>query len=190
MERTSRPPRSACRTRAEHPPHRRLERRLGWLVLPLAGALLFAAQADGATLTVQANVVGACSVNDDTLEFSDAYVSGQETDVDSLVSVVVECPSGVTVDIKLGPGNDDDGTDRFMRNGDELLRYNLFKTAARTEVWGDDTFASPKRVTPWDATGDRSQQIHGRIFGGQAVSSGPYSDTVSLTVDVIPSAGS
>ncbi len=158
-----------------------------WLALtalPFIGASLIA-QAYGATLTVTAEVVDACTVADAALTFTD-YVSGQDTDLDASANVSVECTNGVTVDIKLGEGPGWDGSDRWMKNGDATLRYNLFSDSNRSAMWGDGVIAAAKRVGPWDPTSHRAQVVYGRIYADQQVAGGTFSDQVSLTIAVVP----
>ena len=76
----------------------------------------------------------------------------------------------------------------MTNGGDQVLQYNLYMADTRldTEVWGDGNFATAKRVGPWDQTTHGTQVVYGRIFGGQTIASGNYSDSVPLTVEVVP----
>lgn len=74
---------------------------------------------------------------------------------------------------------------RDMLSGINTLQYNLFKDAARTNVWGDGTFGT----TPWVETFpnrnriNRRHWVYGRIPGGLAPEPGAYSDIVDVIIE-------
>jgi len=69
---------------------------------------------------------------------------------------------------------------RQLRQGPRTLGYNLFRDAARTEIWGD---GSPGTFTVIGARGNRTIPIHGRIFPGQPAAPGGYADTIVATIN-------
>jgi spore coat protein U-like protein len=69
---------------------------------------------------------------------------------------------------------------RRLRQGAQTLGYNLYRNAARTEVWGDGT---PGTFTVLGQRGTRTLAIYGRIFPGQPAAAGSYADTVVATLD-------
>ena len=61
-----------------------------------------------------------------------------------------------------------------------LLQYNLYTDPARTEIWGDGQFGV---TVPGAGNGTtQSFPVYGRVFPGQVVPSGPYSDYIQVTV--------
>lgn len=66
----------------------------------------------------------------------------------------------------------------------EYLNYNLYSNAAGTIIWGDGTGGtSPVNIGRVRAWRPVIRTVYGRLFAGQDVSIGNYSDTVILTVN-------
>lgn len=80
------------------------------------------------------------------------------------------------------------GSERYMLNGVNQLRYNIYKNAARSNVWGSRTWG--KAPTPptinvvlsGAGTGSGSRTMYGRVLSGQtALPAGSYSSVFSGT---------
>jgi spore coat protein U-like protein len=108
---------------------------------------------------------------------------------DAQGSVTVRCnigpaPPNPPVDVTSGSINPRQMLDPV--SGDRL-NYNVFTNAARTIVWSDNP-ASPNTVFLNNMrrnTAARTTQVYGRIFAGQDVSAGSYSDgATGLTVTI------
>jgi spore coat protein U-like protein len=92
--------------------------------------------------------------------------------------------SGVTVAVSLGPGANGTATDRQMASSGHLLRYGIYRDAARTGLWGSGMDAAqlssgalaPHQTTPLHFT------LFGRIPAQQNVPAGLYQDQLVLTV--------
>jgi spore coat protein U-like protein len=69
---------------------------------------------------------------------------------------------------------------RQLRQGAASLGYNLYRDAARTQIWGDGTSGT---FTVLGQQGNRTAVIYGRIFPGQAAAAGSYGDTIVATLD-------
>lgn len=69
---------------------------------------------------------------------------------------------------------------RQLRQAASALGYNLYRDAARSQVWGDGTAGT---FTVLGQRGNRTLVIYGRIFPGQPVPAGSYSDTVVATLN-------
>jgi spore coat protein U-like protein len=69
---------------------------------------------------------------------------------------------------------------RQMRLGSLGLSYNLYRDAARTQIWGDGTAGT---FTVPGQSGTRTLVIYGRIFPGQAAAAGSYADTIVATLN-------
>ena len=87
-----------------------------------------------------------------------------------------------TIDLSTGTSNSYTG--RTLRSGANSLVYNLYTSAARTQIWGNGT-SSSTRVTQNFAgllLVDRTVPVYGRIPAGQNARAGAYSDTIIVTV--------
>lgn len=80
------------------------------------------------------------------------------------------------------------GSERYMLNGTDQLRYNIYRNAKRTNVWGSRTWG--KAPTPptvnvnlgGGGTGTASATMYGRIFSGQTgLPAGTYTSVFSGT---------
>ncbi len=107
--------------------------------------------------------------------------------VDVMGQINVRCqaqPGSFTVTI--GPGSSGDHTARTMLSAtSDILNYNLYRDASRTQIWGDGT--PPTFVV----SGMRPSQgrptfydypIYGRIFANQVPNAGRYNDNPVVTV--------
>lgn len=101
--------------------------------------------------------------------------------LDSTGRVVLDCPPGRIVSISLGTGQSGSFAARELRGPTgEALRYNLYRDAARTQVWGD---GSSGVALSMDGAKGKTVQVYARVFAGQDVSAGAYADTIVLTVE-------
>jgi spore coat protein U-like protein len=150
----------------------------------VAGAAAFASgQASAVTRTgslpVQATVTSACNVSTATLDFG-SYVTGQTGNKDVAGSIGYASCTGVTFTLELGVGANASGTTRNMKNaGTSLLRYELYQDTVRSKIFGTGT--SGLSVTA-ATSGSGTVPVQGRIFAGQSVPMGSYSDTVAITL--------
>lgn len=112
--------------------------------------------------------------------------------LDATGTITINCVDEAWAEVKLGPSLSS-GTfnPRRMRRsgGNDLLDYNIYTMPARIVILGDGTggtetvrvhkpSGTPRRE-PWT----RTISIYGRIFPGQNISAGPYSDTLTATVE-------
>lgn len=112
-------------------------------------------------------------------------LSPTPVDVIGQVRIICRAQPG-TFAVSIGPGTSGDATARtLVAAGTGLLFYNLYRDAARTQIWGDGT--PPTFVV----TGARTQRgrpttfnfpIYGRIFANQAPDAGLYTDNLVITV--------
>lgn len=138
-----------------------------------------------------------CSVSAGGVAFG-VYDPLSGNDLDSSGSVTFECTSiisllnlrKVSFEVQLGSGDSGSFAPRMMRSGAATLEYNLYTGPARNTSWGDGkggtgTHGGSFRFPPLISIGTTREEtftIHGRIFGGQLVSAGSYSDTITVTV--------
>lgn len=133
------------------------------------------------TFSVSVSVPGTCSVNAATLDFG-SY-SGA-ADVDSSSTLNVNCTTGVNYAVSLNKGiHGPNITTRRMKHGTTTatLNYGLFTAADRLTTWGDGTVGT--QTVPGTGTGaDVAHSVFGRVPSGQAVTTGGYADSITVTV--------
>jgi spore coat protein U domain-containing protein, fimbrial subunit CupE1/2/3/6 len=143
-----------------------------------------------ATFNVSATVTATCTISAASLSFGsyEPALANATVPLDVNGSVTVRCTKGTTATIGLDQGSHAaTGSTtttplRQMINDTSLLRYDLFRTAAGTDVWGD--IGTPN-VQSYSATNNGSQTltVFGRIPAAQDVPTGSYSDTVTATIN-------
>jgi spore coat protein U-like protein len=115
------------------------------------------------------------------------YMPMTSAPVDVVGQITVRCQAQPgTFSVLIGPGLTGDHTDRAMSAGAaDRLYYNLYRDAARIEIWGDGT---PPTFTQ---SGARTQKgrptffnlpVYGRIYANQAPDTGVYNDNLLVTV--------
>lgn len=157
----------------------------------LATAALLLAQPWLATMAPAATT---CSASATDLAFG--AVTGA-SDVDSTASVTVECntfglallaTARVRMCLNIGDGVNGDGqTDpRQMKNGDgDLLQFQIYSNAARTDIWGSSTNPSTPNTVNFDlqysvpvlgGSGSVSATMYGRVFAQSGLARGSYTN--------------
>ena len=127
-----------------------------------------------------------CRISVGPINFG-TYMPLTTSHVDVIGQFEVRCQAQPgTFAVVLGPGVSGDQTSRTLVSPiGESLFYNLYRDAARTQIWGDGT---PPTFT---VTGERTSggrptfynyPVYGRIFANQAPNAGQYSDGVVATV--------
>ena len=105
---------------------------------------------------------------------------------DSVSTLLYRCPPGQSVRISLDRGLTGTFAARELRQGAEVLLYNLFLDAARTVVWGDGTGGSstgPGTARP-GAGGTTTAYVFGRVPSGQDAVAGAFADTIRVTFEL------
>ena len=145
---------------------------LGWLVTAAAHPL----ETQSVTLTT-------CAISATASISFGAYSVFNASPTDSTGTLSFVC-TGVTGPVTIAlSGIQPDGT-RTLKNGADRLSYHVFADAARTQTWGDGTFGSTPVVLSRPADGAVNTAVmYGRIFAGQDVSFGPYSDSFVAVVN-------
>lgn len=70
-----------------------------------------------------------------------------------------------------------------MRQGSEVLSYNLYLDSTRTIIWGDGTGGTQAFIQPSPPLNTNIDvNVFGRIPAGQDVSAGSYSSVVTATI--------
>jgi len=138
----------------------------------LLGATSAWAQSPSCTISVTSVAFGSYSVFTTTAD-------------DSTGTITYTCNSTASnISIALNDGSSSTFSPRTMRKGSEILQYNLYRNAARTNIWGDGTGGTSlyTRANPPN-NNSVSLTIYGRIPALQDVSAGSYTDTVSAVIN-------
>jgi spore coat protein U-like protein len=124
-----------------------------------------------------------CSISLSPFSFG-VYVPGDAIPLDVTGQVGVRCTGSTgTFVAKISAGGSGTFTQRQMLSGPFQLGYNFYLNSSRTVVWGDGTGGS-------QVTGGKAQPgqqifalpVYGRVFPGQSVGAGSYSDNVLVTI--------
>lgn len=136
---------------------------------------------DGTSLVATAGVADSCVIDPAALAFGDYAPVGANavSPRDAQATIRVACTRNTAYSIGLDPGSFPSGSDRYMANGAQRLRYELYTDAGRSTVWSTTTKVSATAAS----TARASHVVHGRIPGGQAVGAGAYADVVRTTID-------
>ena len=147
----------------------------------------------GLTLSGQAFAAMDCSVSTTGLGFGD-YDPLLATPDDSTANVAVTCTRVIFVDpfsigytLRLSRGSSGSYAQRRMNAGTAQLNYNLFRDAARSQVWGDGTSSTATVAGTasfvWFQTSQTiNHTMYGRAPAQQNASPGNYTDTIVLTI--------
>jgi spore coat protein U-like protein len=84
----------------------------------------------------------------------------------------------------ISPGNSGTFAQRRMLSGPFQLGYNFYLNASHTVVWGDGTGGSQTGGGAKSGSGQQNftLPVYGRVFPGQSVGTGTYSDNVLVTI--------
>ena len=140
-----------------------------------------------ATFPVTATVNANCTVSAAGLSFGtyDPLVANASSPLNATNALTLACVKGVSPTVGLDTGThgpNASGTTRAMAGGASYLSYELYKDAARTQVWGNSgtgllTIAAVNNTNPFNVT------VYGAVPGAQGVPTGSYTDTVTATVN-------
>jgi spore coat protein U-like protein len=125
-----------------------------------------------------------CTISVTSVAFG-SYNVFTSTAIDSTGTVSYTCNNHASnISISLSRGSSSSFSPRTLRNGSEVLNYNLYTNAARTTIWGDGTGGTSvyTRANPPN-NNDVNVTIYGRIPAVQDVSAGTYSDTISAVIN-------
>jgi len=151
-----------------------------WLILVLA--LTFAPSAQAIC------VLCSCNVEPDSMAFG-AFAPLDNAPLNGASNIKVTC-SGIAaldaVTLRLNGGVNGTVAQRRMKSGANLLDYNLYRDAARTQIWGTGSggYAAVEVENTLGLLGWTSNTpVWGRIAPAPATPPGSYSDTVTVTVE-------
>ena len=150
------------------------------IALALAAPGRAGAASATATFNVTATVVDSCAVTASDLAFG-TYDPAAATDKSGTSTVNVTCSLGTPYTISLNNGANATGSTRKMAAGASRLTYQVYKDVAATTVFG--TVANSLGVSGVGTGAAIPAVIYGVIPKTQNVSSGSYSDQITVTID-------
>jgi spore coat protein U-like protein len=122
-----------------------------------------------------------CSISTTPVAFGDYNVLAAAPKT-TTGTVTVQCTLGVSVVVTLSRGSAPTFTPRTMRNGAEILEYNLYREAAYQNVWGDGTGGTQSHSALLTLLVPVTVTVYGRVPAGQNVAAGSYGDSVVATI--------
>ncbi len=154
------------------------------MLIPAASAL-----ADGratAKMDVTALITPNCRMTLTPLNFGDydplGANSSQELDATATVTLTCTLNSVATITIDGGQHPAGSNLSRQLASTDQRLSYEIFRDAARTQVWASGSNAL-RYVSLTGISSASELTVYGRIPPGQEVAAGSYNDVVTATVD-------
>lgn len=161
-------------------------------IVPTVAMALTVSSTFDVTATIQKGCVfgtntASSQPNMGTLNFGTRSATATNVDIASTSgggSIIATCTPGISAVIELSYGtNGGNSTQRYLKNaaGTRLLAYQLYRDAARTQVWGTGGLAL--NIASFPAT-SQTYTVYARYFGGTPLPpAGVYTDnvTVSLT---------
>jgi spore coat protein U-like protein len=142
----------------------------------------FAAGSKTATFQVSLTVQADCSIAANPLDFGSTGVI--DNNLDQTTNVSVTCTKGTpyTVALDAGTTTGSDIGNRLLKGAAnaETVKFNLYRDAAHTQVWGQTTGSDVVA-----GTGNGSAQpiiVYGRVPAQAVPSADTYTSTVTATV--------
>jgi spore coat protein U-like protein len=121
-----------------------------------------------------------CSVSATPIAFG-IYDVFRTTPTDGVGTITVSCnQSWVIARISLSTGQSGTYAARLMRGAGDVLRYNLYRNAHRTTVWGDGTGTTSVAYVLGPTA---ALNVYGRIPSDQDPAAGTYADNVTVSID-------
>ena len=155
------------------------------VAVSLMTATICAADSIGGRMEVTANVVANCRLVVPPLSFGTYDPldgnSVQPNDASTVISVTCTRNTGAAISFDFGL-NSISASDRAMNgSGGEVLRYQIYRDAARSLVWAGG--ADALQVVSRGVSSSEQLIVFGRIPPKQEVAPGAYSDLLTATVD-------
>ncbi len=129
------------------------------------------------SFTVSASVQATCSISANALAFG--TYAGASVTASSSLSVQCTNTTPYTVGLSAGTTSGATVTSRLLAgSGGQTLAYNLFSDSGYTTIWGSTSNA----VSGTGTGAVQSLNVRGQIPGGQYVTPGSYTDTITATI--------
>lgn len=147
-----------------------------------AAAAATAGQTTSATMAVTLQVVPACSVSTEPLDFG-ARKAASDSASDATAQIAISCSQATAVRVALDDGQNPVGGARRVVDAatGSYVAYDIFADAAHQRRWGSGAEGSVAVATP--AGGAARLVAYGRVAANSAKTPGFYSDIVTVTVE-------
>jgi spore coat protein U-like protein len=125
-----------------------------------------------------------CTISATSVSFGN-YNVFNGSPLDSTGRITYRCNAQASnITVALTRGGSSTFSPRRMFKGAEVLTYNLFRNAGRTNIWGDGTSGTSvySRANPPNNS-NVNLTVYGRVPAGQDVSAGTYTDTVTAVIN-------
>lgn len=133
------------------------------------------------TLTATANILPACNVTANTLDFG-VQPSNFTGPINSTSHITTHCSNGTNYQIALNNGLHSDGNIRRMKStSGDYIPYELYQDGARTQRWGQTLNTSETRKLT-SAGASQSSTVYGQVLPTSGLTAAKYEDTVTVTV--------
>jgi spore coat protein U-like protein len=139
-----------------------------------------------ASLIATSAASAACTISTTAVSFGN-YDVFASSPLDAAGQVSFRCTgiSPVSVTVTLDKGGAPTFNPRRLLQGGEALNYNLYRDAARTNIWGDGTGGTGTytQLIILSLLGQTiTVPVYGRIPASQNVGVGTYTNTVTATI--------
>jgi spore coat protein U-like protein len=130
-------------------------------------------------LLVTARAEANCTISTTSVAFG-SYDVFSATPRDATGTVQIDCAPRENIQVWLSRGSSSVFSPRTLRSGLNVLDYNLFRNAARTQVWGDGSAGTS--IFSGNNIRSTTQTVYGRVPAAQDAAVGNYTDTIVATV--------
>lgn len=153
------------------------------LTIGLFATGLFLGAHAGPALHAQSLPIATCAVSTAAALPFGGYSVFNPVPADSTASLTYVC-TGVAGPVTIAlTGMQPDGS-RSLKNGADMLAYNVFTDAGRSQPWGDGTFGSSPAMFAKPVDGAVNTAIlYGRVPARQDVALGEYSDSIVAVIN-------
>lgn len=154
------------------------------LLLLIGGCLPALNAATVATIQVSATVTAGCLVaggasNFGTLNFGNYSALASTTATAQLLGIALQCTPGVTVNMMVDGGQNNNGGRRLQRvNSTHSVGYQLYSDPAFTQILG----INQSVTMVYSDAANISLPIYGRVVLPGSLPAGQYSDVLQITL--------
>jgi spore coat protein U-like protein len=130
-------------------------------------------------LLVTAQAEANCTISTTSVAFG-SYDVFSATPRDANGTVQIDCTPRENIQVTLSSGSSSVFNPRTLRSGSNILNYNLFRNAARTQIWGDGSAGTS--TSSANNVRNTTLTVYGRVPAAQDAAVGNYADTIVATV--------
>ncbi|BDU16231.1 Csu type fimbrial protein [Lysobacter auxotrophicus] len=135
------------------------------------------------SFTTRATVIAGCSVSASNIDFGQMGVIGQAVNATGVLTLTCTKSATVTIALDAGVSVGAKVASRAMTRmgGTELLQYQLYRDAARTQRWGDGSQGT-STLSLTGAGAAQTATVYGSVPAQNMPPPGTYNDTITVTV--------